>query len=456
MACEAMDRTPNELSLLSAGDAAAGIRDGYFTSEDLVRACLLTIDQREPKVQAWTYLDPEHALNQARRADEARAAGAATGPLHGVPVGIKDIIDTRDMPTEDGTVLHSGRRPLDDAAVVSRLRAAGAVIMGKTVTTEFATYAPGKTRNPQDPTRSPGGSSSGSAAAVAAGMVPLAIGTQTNGSIIRPASFCGVVGFKPSFGSISRRGVLRTSRSLDQVGVIARNVADAALLAQALFGHDPEDPDTAPTACPPLVRVCAEDPPLAPTIGLVRTPFWDQLDEPVREGLDELAELLGGRCGELPLPESAVWALDWHRQVMEAEMAANLAEDFARGADAMSESLRAQLTRGREIRAVDYLDAKARMPLVRDALDEAFEHCHALLAPATFGSAPADLSSTGDPRLCTLWSYCGLPAISLPLLADDQRMPIGVQLVGRLGDDARLLRTARWLVDKVVAAASTN
>ena len=450
-----MDRSPpNELSLLSATDAAEGIRGGFFTSEDLVRACLKTIDAREAEVQAWTYLDPDYALKQARQADEMRAAGVPTGPLHGVPVGIKDIIDTRDMPTEDGTALHSGRRPFDDATVIARLRAAGAVIMGKTVTTEFATYAPGKTRNPHNTAHTPGGSSSGSAAAVASGMVPIALGTQTNGSVIRPASFCGVVGFKPSFGSISRHGVLRTARSLDQLGVFARTVGDAALLAQALFGHDPEDSDTLPGACPPLVRVANEAPPLPPSIGMVRTPFWSELDEPVREGLLEIAELLGGRCADFPLPDSAARAIDWHRQVMESEIAANLAEDFAQGAERMSENLRSQIERGREIRAVDYLDAKSRMPILRDALDAAFEHFHALLAPATFGAAPEGLTSTGDPRLCTLWTYCGLPTLLLPLLADDRGMPIGVQLIGRPGDDARLLRTARWLIEQVSASGN--
>ncbi|HEY5763666.1 MAG TPA: amidase [Rhodocyclaceae bacterium] len=449
-----MDRSPpNELSLLTATDAAEGIRAGYFTAEDLVLACLKTIDQREPDVQAWTYLDPDYALKQAQQADEMRAAGVPTGPLHGVPIGIKDIIDTRDMPTEDGTALHSGRRPLDDATVVSRLRAAGAVIMGKTVTTEFATYAPGKTRNPHNPAHTPGGSSSGSAAAVASGMVPLALGTQTNGSVIRPASYCGVVGFKPSFGSISRTGVLRTARSLDQIGVFARTVGDAALLAQALFGHDPEDSATRPGACPPLVRVANEVPPLPPSIGMVRTPFWNDLDEAAREGLLEIAELLGGRCADFPLPDSAARAIDWHRQVMESEIAANLAEDFARGAAQMSDSLRTQIARGREIRAVDYLDAKSRMSLLRDALDEPFEHFHALLAPATFGAAPKGLDSTGDPRLCTLWTYCGLPTLSLPMLSDEHGMPIGVQLVGRRGDDARLLRTARWLIEQVSGGA---
>ena len=223
------------LNWLSARQAAQGIRDGNFSAEDLVRACLAQIDAREPEVQAWAFLDREHALAQAQRADAWRAAGKPLGPLHGVPVGIKDVIDTRDMPTEDGTPLHAGRTPWHDAKVVDLLRTAGAVILGKTVTTELATYAPGKTRNPHNPAHTPGGSSSGSAAAVAAGMVPLALGTQTNGSTIRPAAFCGVFGFKPSRGLVSRRGILRQSERLDQPGCFARNAEDLALLGEHLL-----------------------------------------------------------------------------------------------------------------------------------------------------------------------------------------------------------------------------
>ncbi len=229
---------------LSATDAAAAIAAGSISSAQLVEACLERIRAVEPTVQAWQFLDEAHALAQARARDLDRAEGRAMGPLHGVPVGIKDIIDTADMPTENGTVLHAGRQPLCDATVVARLRAAGAVILGKTVTTECATYTPGKTRNPHDPSRTPGGSSSGSAAAVAAGMVPLAIGTQTNASVMRPAAFCGVYGFKPSHGLISRHGILALSRSLDCVGVFARGLDDIALITEQLIGDDEGDPDT--------------------------------------------------------------------------------------------------------------------------------------------------------------------------------------------------------------------
>ncbi len=232
------------LCALSLTEAAIDIREGRITSAELVRDCLKRIDEVDADIEAWAFLDRDHAMRQAEAADAHRKQGRAVGPLHGVPVGIKDIFDTGDMPTELGSPLWAGRTPRRDAAAVARLRAAGAVIMGKTVTTEYAYFTPGKTRNPHDPARTPGGSSSGSAAAVAAHMVPGAIGSQTNGSVIRPAAFCGVVGFKPTHGLIPRSGALLLSRTLDHVGVFARTVEDAALLAEILAGFDEEDPDT--------------------------------------------------------------------------------------------------------------------------------------------------------------------------------------------------------------------
>src|SRR5258705_4742359 len=229
---------------VGAGEAARMIREGVVTSVEFVQACLARVREVDAQVQAWMFLDPEYALGQARAADEYRMSGQPIGPLHGVPVGIKDIIDTADMPTENGSPLHAGRAPSRDASVVTMLRAAGAVIMGKTVTTEFATRHPGKTRNPHDPGHTPGGSSSGSAAAVAAGMVPLSLGSQTTGSTIRPASYCGVYGFKPTHGLIPRSGMFQLSRSLDHVGLFARSIDDIALLMEQIVGHDPGDPDT--------------------------------------------------------------------------------------------------------------------------------------------------------------------------------------------------------------------
>jgi Asp-tRNA(Asn)/Glu-tRNA(Gln) amidotransferase A subunit family amidase len=439
----------SQLNWWSACDAARALRDGALSTEQLVQACLARIREAEPRVQAWQYLDPEHALAQARALDERRRQGEATGPLHGLPVGVKDIIDTADMPTEDGTVLHAGRTPARDAAAVSMLRAAGAVILGKTVTTECATYTPGKTRNPHNPEHTPGGSSSGSAAAVAAGMVPLALGSQTNGSVIRPAAFCGVYGFKPTHGLIPRTGIMKLSRTLDHVGVFARTIEDIALLAEQLVGHDEGDPDTRPRARIPFRAVAAEEPPLAPLLAFVKGPVWERAEPDTKEAFAELAGELGDRVVELELPASAERALDWHRTIMEAEMAANLDLEWDSGRERLSESLRGQLERGRAVPALDYQKALARIALLNEGFAEIFTRCDAIVTPSAPGAAPRGLSSTGDPAFCTLWTLCGMPALSLPLMQGANGLPLGVQLVGARGADARLLRTARWLAARV-------
>lgn len=440
------------LNRLTATEAAQAIAGGIISSEEYVQACIARIRETEEAVQAWAFFDPDFALGQARAADLARGQGRPIGPLHGIPVGVKDIIDTRSMPTEDGTVLHAGRQPGDDAAVVRSLQAAGAVLMGKTVTTELATYAPGKTRNPHDPAHTPGGSSSGSAAAVAAGMVPLAIGTQTNGSVIRPASFCGVFGFKPTFGLIPRTGILTQSPPLDQVGVFGRTVEDVALLAEALIGDDDDDRATMPRARPALVRTCIEEPPLSPTFAFVRTPFWDELDVDARAAFDELANVLGERARPFNLPESARQAIDWHRLVMEADLAASFEVEHDRGRDRLSASLRGQIERGRQVSAVDYRKAVARIDVLNAGFAPLFDEFDAIITPATLGTAPAGLESTGSPLLCTLWTFTGMPALSAPLLRGDNGLPLGVQLVAARGDDARLLRNARWLCNQIRAA----
>jgi Asp-tRNA(Asn)/Glu-tRNA(Gln) amidotransferase A subunit family amidase len=375
------------------------------------------------------------------------------GPLHGIPIGIKDIFDTSDMPTECGSAIHAGRTPSRDATVVSLLRAAGAVIIGKTVTTEFAYFAPGKTRNPQNPEHTPGGSSSGSAAAVAAAMVPLAIGSQTNGSTIRPAAYCGVIGFKPTHGLISRHGALTLSRSLDHVGLFARTIDDMALLAEQLVGWDERDPDTRPRARVPFVEVAGTEPPLTPMFAFIKTPMWERTDEDTKEGFAEILEHLGSQVEEVELFPSAADAWQWHQTIMGAEMAHNLEREWTNGRDLFSEQLRAQIERGRDVRAADYLHALSRISPMNESLVELFEQRYdALLTPAAPSAAPKGLASTGDPAFCTLWTLCGMPAISLPLLQSANGLPIGVQLVGPRHGDARLLRTARWLAAKMAAS----
>jgi Asp-tRNA(Asn)/Glu-tRNA(Gln) amidotransferase A subunit family amidase len=440
------------LCALGLREAAEEIRQGRVTSAELVGACLERIEQVEPDVQAFAFLDREYALQQARDLDEHRALGRSTGPLHGVPVGIKDIFDTSDYPTELGSPLWAGRTPKQDAAAVQRLRAAGAVILGKTVTTEYAYFHPGKTRNPHDKTRTPGGSSSGSAAAVAAFMVPGAIGSQTNGSTIRPAAYCGVVGYKPSHGLIPRTGALMLSRALDHVGVFARSVEDAGLLAEVLAGFDAGDPDTRPMARPPLADTAVAEPPLPPRFAYVKSAVWDQAEPVTREAFGELADALGDACVEVDLGEGFGRAIGWHKTVMEAEMAYNLHRDYETGRNQLSAQLRELIERGRTGKAVDFLAAQAGATNLNAALDEVFNEYDAILTPAAPGEAPAG-EATGSPIFCTTWTLLGTPAVTVPLLSTEGGLPLGVQLVGRRGNDARLLRAANWLVKNQGAGA---
>lgn len=437
------------LYALSLSQAAAGIRDGRLSSAELVEDCVKRIDETDGDIGAWAFLDRDHAMRQAGAADDHRAQGKPVGPLHGVPVGIKDIFDTADMPTEFGSKLWVGRTPRRDAAAVARLRAAGAVILGKTVTTEYAYFNPGKTRNPHNRAHTPGGSSSGSAAAVAALMVPGAIGSQTNGSVIRPAAFCGVVGFKPTHGLIPRSGALLLSRTLDHVGVFARDVADAALLAEIMTGFDSEDPDTQPLARPPFTDVAASEPPLPPRLAFVRSSAWHDAERVTAEAFAELVAALGEQVSEVDIGSRFDRAKELHRIVMEVEMAHNFHRDYEQGGKALSPVLRALIERARKIPAVDYTHALAGSAPLNQALDGIFDEYDAILTPAAPGPAPRGLDSTGNPAFCTLWTYLGTPAVTLPLLTSENGLPMGVQLVGRRGNDARLLRTANWLVKTV-------
>jgi Asp-tRNA(Asn)/Glu-tRNA(Gln) amidotransferase A subunit family amidase len=435
------------LTTLSAADAAAAIAAGDITAVALTEACLAHIAETDDDVQAWAWLDAEYALAQAERADEIRAAGLPLGSLHGVPVAIKDIFDTADMPTEYGTVLHAGRRPGEDSAVAALLRQAGAVIMGKAVTTELAMYGPGKTRNPHDPTRTPGGSSSGSAAAVAAGMVPLAVGSQTAGSVIRPASYCGVIGYKPTHGRVSRRGALILSPALDTVGFFARSIEDVAMIGDALAHYDPADGDMTPTGPLGLVSTAAAEPPVEPVFAFVRSPVWDRAHDDTRKGFAELNDALGERCDPVDLPEPFDRGIDWHRTVMYPDIAKNVGALYDRGADKLSEMLQKIVSEGRAVSAVDYAAAREKREVLNAGLDQIFDRYDAIVTPATTGEAPQTLDYTGNPIFCSLWTYCGVPAVTLPLLLGENGMPIGVQLIGRRGDDGRLLRTARWLIN---------
>lgn len=438
---------------LTATEAVAAIASGRLSSVDLVKSCLDRIATTDGEIKAWAHLDADAALAQAAECDRIRKAGYATGPLHGVPVGLKDIIDTADMPTQRGTPIFAGRRPDADARIVEHLREAGAVILGKTVTTELAFVHANETRNPHDTGRSPGGSSSGSAAAVAACHVPLAIGTQTNGSVIRPASFCGTFGFKPTRGTISRSGVLQTSVSLDQIGSFGRTLADVALLTDAIGSYDQRDPASFARPRASMLRGANADVPVTPDLAWLDLPFYDRLAEDARAGLETVLEALGPQVTRMSAADTLSNLVAVQARIHEYEICLHQAEVFDTHWDQISDTLKPIVTRGRQIGKAEYDDALAVKASAESFFADFFTEFDAIVAPSAAGEAPRFGEGTGDPIFCTLWTLAGLPCVTLPLLLGDNDLPIGVQLIGPAENDDRLLRTVHWLQNHLAAAA---
>lgn len=393
-------------------------------AEDLMRDCLERIAEREPELRAFAHLDPDAALARARLLD----TGPVAGLLHGLPVGVKDILDTADMPTAYGSPIWAGHRPRADAAAVATCRAAGAVFPGKTVTTEFATFAPGPTRNPHDPSRTPGGSSSGSAAAVAAGLLPLALGTQTAASIVRPAAYCGVVGFKPSFGRVSRSGLKLQSDTLDTIGGFAGSVEDVALLAAVL--------------CSDVGLLVGSHEAAPSRLGLFRGPHWDTTGRDVRELWERVTRIVGT---EAPAPAWFAPLTDLQAEVMQHEAASSLGWECHDHRGDLSVGVRALLGAGRAISGARHGRNLAAVQAARRMAESLFEKHDLLLAPSTAGEAGAFHEGTGDPLFCRAWTLLGLPCLHLPLAAGGAGLPVGLQLVGRFGDDARVLEVGAWL-----------
>jgi len=430
---------------LTATEAVQAIASGRLSSVDLVKSCLEQIADTDASIKAWAHLDPESALAQAAECDRIRKAGLGTGPLHGLPVGLKDVIDTRDMPTQRGTDIFKDRQPDKDARLVERLRESGAVIMGKTVTTELAFVHANDTRNPHNPEHSPGGSSSGSAAAVAACHVPLAVGTQTNGSVIRPASFCGTFGFKPTRGVISRAGVLKTSDSLDQVGCFGRSLEDVALLTDALAGYDQADSCSFARPRPQMRAGAQAEAPVAPDLVWFNLPFYDRLSPDAHEGMEAVLDVLGPRITRMAAADTLANLVAVQARIHEYEICQHQAAVFDANFEDLSRELQLIVARGRKISEAEYTDALEVKASAQTFFDELFVEFDAIIAPCATGEAPKFGSGTGDPIFCTLWTLAGLPCVSLPLLVGDNNLPIGVQLIGPIEKDDRLLRTARWL-----------
>lgn len=420
------------LNRLSAVDAAAALAAGETTAEALTTACLERIDAREAEVGAWIHLDPEQALTEARVRDQA----GRPGPLHGLPVGIKDLVDTADMPTGYGSPIYDGHQPAKDADSVKRLRAAGAVILGKTVTTEFAVFNPGKTRNPHDLSRTPGGSSSGSAAAVADFMVPLAVGSQTAGSVIRPAAFCGVVGFKPSYGSIDLTGMHDCGPSLDTLGVFGRSVADVALIGQALG-----KPDSALAAVDPAAVAGAK-----PAVGLCRTGRWDQAEPALRSALESVAGELGATATAMPPGFDDLF--DVQNLIMWDELSKSLATERAEHGEKLSDKLRELIDWGAGLPAAEVAAARDKRADCMARVEDLFGADDVLITPASAGEAPA-AETTGDPMFNRIWTLLHVPCVTLPIGAGPNGLPLAVQVVARIGEDARLLAAAKWIERKL-------
>ena len=420
--------------LLSACDAVRLMQCRELSAAELMRSCLDRIAEREGEVHAFVHLDPVAAMAQARALD----AGPWRGPLHGLPLGVKDLLDTADMPTAYGSAVYSGFRPAADAATVAMCREAGALLPGKTVSTEFAYFHPGPTRNPHGLGHTPGGSSSGSAAAVADCMLPLALGTQTAGSVIRPAAYCGVVGFKPSAHRVPRAGIKSLSETLDTVGTFGRSVEDAALLASVLMGDA--------GLREPLQG-------FAPRIGLCPTPDWAQADADVQAAWAQALQALApqaARLAEAPWPAAMPDLVALQKSVMTHEMARALSHERVQHRAALSERLRALLDEGMAITAARHAADLVQTAAARTLAGAWFDNFDVLLAPSTTGQAPAGMA-TGDPLFCRGWTLLGLPCVHLPFAHGHGGLPVGLQLVARAGDDQRLLAVAQWCMARLTA-----
>ena len=442
-----MDEDNIAIRELTATAISEMVRSGQYTAEDLAKRFLEHARPIDEQIHAFVYLDDRAVLQQAFILDEGRSQGGNLGSLAGVPIALKDNVDTFDMPSEFGSSSLAGRQPSWDATVAKLLRAQGALIFGKTALPAFCLGTPAKTRNPYNLEHTPGGSSSGSAATVAAGIVPVAIGTQTVGSVIRPASYCGVIGFKPTRGLISRNGLQPLCETIDQVGVFGRTIGDVALVAQTLIGADLNDSTTQSVLPRNLTNVALSEPPFKPKFVFVKTPHWDKMDPEAREAFEALIDVMGDETPVFELPSVASQGIDHLLTVVEAEFAVAMDDHMKHSSGNIDNLTKDIVERGQKITAFDYLKAKRAIEPIAAGFEDFFGRFDAIITPAALGPAPRGLDNTGDPIMSALWSYTGMPAISLPLLKSEAGLPIGVQLVGQRNDDARLLRTANWLIN---------
>ncbi|NBT41919.1 MAG: amidase [Alphaproteobacteria bacterium] len=446
-----------DLTLLSAVNAAEGIRSGQISSEQLVSQHISRINDTNGDIKAWSFLDFDGAMERAREADLIRKSGKATGALHGVPVGVKDIIDVQGMPTGLGNTSLGGAVAKENARVVECLLDAGAIVLGKTTTCELAYLHPTETTNPANAEYSPGGSSAGSAAAVAARHVPLSIGSQTGGSVIRPASFCGTYGFKPSRGVMSRFGFFQTSETLDQVGVFANHLEDAALLSDVISCYDQRDPHSFSWPRPEMLVGAKSDVPVEPIFCWFEMPYLDQCSDAVSDGLESIMDLLGDHVERLPVAPELASLPAVHKVIYDYEIARKVDKLLTKTGAELGSELLAAHERGMQISKSRYLDAlDVKLSCERFFVQHFFDY-DAVIAPSATGEAPLiSEGHTGNAINCLTWTLAGLPCLSLPAMVGDHDLPIGLQLIAGKRHDDRLFRTSSWLTKYLQGKISEN
>ena len=421
------------------------IKNGEVSSKALCEVYINRIEKFEKKVCAWAFFDKKKLLEKAEEADTYRSSGKPLGPLHGIPVALKDIIGTYDMPTECGTKLRKGKSLSQDSEVANLIKNSGAILMGKTVTTELAYFDPGKTKNPHDYTRTPGGSSSGSAAAVAAYMAPLAVGTQTNGSVIRPASYCGVVGYKPSFGLISRTGILKQSSFLDQVGVFSRTVEDAAYFSKVLIKKDLYDYDSVHYSADNMMDELNKELEFEPKFIFYKTESWKKISKKNQEIFNYFIKSFKKNIEVFDEPSYFKDISKYHKIIHETDMARSFSDYYRLSKKSLGKNLVKAIERGKKYSAYEYGEAIDFRSRAYESYKEVFDDYYGIITPSALGVADKGLTSTGSPELSTIWTYMGLPTLNLPVLTGENNLPLGLQMIGNKFDDLRFLKYAKWL-----------
>ncbi len=435
----------NEILNVSVEELVNQVAKSQITSVDICKAFSERIEKFDKYVKAWAHFDKKLLLEKAKEADDYRKLGKPIGLLHGIPVAVKDIVGTIDMPTECGTPIRKGKSYSQNAEIIDLLHSSGAIVMGKSETTELAFLNPSKTKNPHDYSRTPGGSSSGSAAAVASYMAPLSIGSQTGGSVIRPASYCGVVGYKPTYGLISRNGVLKTSEKLDHIGVFGKSVKDVALLAKVLIKKDSYDRATIYFSSENFLTSINKGPLYKPKFIFYKTEFWKNIDKKSKESFEYFIKSFKKNIEVFDTPSYFKDIQKYHQIIHETDLANNFSEYFKRYKNKLSKIMQKAISNGQKHSAKDYAEAIDFMSRSYESYKEVFEDYHGVISPSSSGVAPKGLKSTGGAEFNKVWSYMGTPSISLPLLQGENNLPLGVQVIGQKYDDERFLTISAWL-----------